>query len=155
MNFFCRMIKKPADATPHLMIAASVTLLVLFVTDRFNGAMNFVAHELTAAFILAAVCIYVYQTVVYCIDFAKSKRLIALTVLNVMGCAVGIYLFRLCYIDLTTEMVPHMLKETNKFVLLAFSLLTFSGSVITALVQRANKIRENREISINTRRQDV
>lgn len=58
------------DFLPHLNIALSLVMLVLFVTDRFNRAMNFINNDITKM-MLAVFCILVLiESVLY----ARRRR---------------------------------------------------------------------------------
>ena len=46
------------SALPHLNIALAVSLLVLFVTDRYNRAMAFINNDI-AKWMLAVLCVTV------------------------------------------------------------------------------------------------
>ena len=46
------------SALPHINIALAVSLLVLFVTDRYNRAMAFVNNDI-AKWMLAVLCVSV------------------------------------------------------------------------------------------------
>ena len=46
------------SALPHLNIALAVSLLVLFVTDRYNRAMAFINNDI-AKWMLAILCVSV------------------------------------------------------------------------------------------------
>ncbi|MBO5778108.1 MAG: hypothetical protein J6R82_00925 [Clostridia bacterium] len=60
---------------PHVNIALSITLLTLFVTDRFNRAMAFINNDI-AKWMLAVFCCTVFiEAVVYV--YTRRKAAIA------------------------------------------------------------------------------
>lgn len=52
------------SALPHLNISLSVSLLVLFVTDRYNRAMAFINNDI-AKWMLAALCVSVITSSIW------------------------------------------------------------------------------------------
>ena len=52
------IIRCLCSALPHINIALAVSLLVLFVTDRYNRAMAFINNDI-AKWMLAVLCVTV------------------------------------------------------------------------------------------------
>ena len=52
------------SALPHINIALAVSLLVLFVTDRYNRAMAFINNDI-AKWMLAVLCVSVIASSVW------------------------------------------------------------------------------------------
>lgn len=58
------LVKLFFTVLPHINIALAVTLLTLFVTDRFNRAMAFINNDITK-WMLAVFCITVVIEAIY------------------------------------------------------------------------------------------
>ncbi len=143
------VLKRPAELTPHIIIITSTVFLTLFVTDRFNGAMNFIAHDLTEKMIITCALIYVYQTVVFILDFGSKRRLLSLLLLCALSAFIAVYLLMICVRDLNVDASRLMLLEYNKFLLMIYSLLSVASSVRVIMVQRAYKMSCNRRSGRN------
>ena len=60
---------------PHVNIALSVTLLTLFVTDRFNRAMAFINNDITKWMLAVFCCTVFIEAVVHA--YARRKAALA------------------------------------------------------------------------------
>ena len=60
------------SALPHINIALAVSLLVLFVTDRYNRAMAFINNDI-AKWILAVFCVTVFVSSIWQIVFQRKQ----------------------------------------------------------------------------------
>ncbi len=141
------LLKRPAELTPHAVIITSLIFITLFVTDRFNGAMNFVSHHLTESMFVICAIIFLYQTVVFFADFAKNKKVFVLVALSIVISLVGVYLAAVCIRDLNVEESPLMRYDYNKFLLCFYSVLSAIISFLVINIQRAYKMACNRKRS--------
>ncbi len=60
------------SALPHINIALAVSLLVLFVTDRYNRAMAFINNDI-AKWMLAVFCVTVFVSSIWQIVFQRKQ----------------------------------------------------------------------------------
>ena len=61
------------SALPHINIALAVSLLVLFVTDRYNRAMAFINNDI-AKWMLAVLCVTVVASSIWQIVMQRRQR---------------------------------------------------------------------------------
>ena len=144
MKTLISVLKKSLDITPHLIIITSTLLLTLWVTDRFNGAMHFIAHDMTSWLVIIVAAVFAFQSAVYLAGTdSKGARLVYKTV-AVLGCVIAIYLMTVCLTDLSSGTVPLMLKDSNKFALLGYCIVSVMSSALVAITVRKEKINANR-----------
>lgn len=60
------------SALPHINIALSISLLVLFVTDRYNRAMAFINNDI-AKWMLAVLCVSVVISSVWQVVMQRKQ----------------------------------------------------------------------------------
>lgn len=147
MSDFCSIIKRPAELTPHATIITSLILITLFVTDRFNGAMHFIDHDLTSSMMIICAAVFLYQTIVFFIDFRKKRKLVLLLLASAVTAILGLYLLAVCARDLLVDAKRLMLLDYNKFSLLGYAVLSIVTSFCVINVQRAFKRDYNRKNS--------
>lgn len=137
-------LKKPLDITPHLIIITSTLLLTLWVTDRFNGAMHFIAHDMTSWLVILAAAVFAFQSAIYLSGTDSKGARLVYKIITVLGCVIAIYLMTVCLTDLTSGAAPLMLRDSNKFALLGYCIISVFCSALTAVTRRREKIDANR-----------
>lgn len=60
------------SALPHLNISLSISLLVLFVTDRYNRAMAFINNDI-AKWMLAVLCVSVIASSIWQVVYQRRQ----------------------------------------------------------------------------------
>ena len=65
------------SALPHINIALSISLLVLFVTDRYNRAMAFINNDI-AKWMLAVLCVSVVISSIWQVVMQRKQAKISL-----------------------------------------------------------------------------
>ena len=138
-------LKKILSVTPHYLIVTALLFLTLFITDRFNGAMNFIAHDLTETLIIISGLICWLQALILALGYYKNGKALLAIIISTVAALVGVYLTAICTIDLCLDISRHMLREEYKFTLLAFIILLIASSVAAAAVRRAEIARINEE----------
>ena len=136
-------IKKVLSLTPHCIIILSLLFLTLFITDRFNGAMNFIAHDLTESLIIVSAIICFVQTAAFAAGYFENRKNRFWVIFAVLTFALAAYLLTICSIDIILDGSRYMLREANKFALLAYIIASFASSITVATIRRAEIKKEN------------
>lgn len=138
-----RYFKAVVAFLPHLVIAMSITLLTLSITDHFNTAMAFINHSMTKGLIVIyclislSVCLSVF---VRCI----GKNLYR-AVLPLVCTLMAVAMLTAVFYDWTYPREILFAKDSGKVLIFVNTLISLANAVYTAVFNRRATCRKHRK----------
>lgn len=138
-----RFFKGVGAFLPHLIIAMSVTLLTLSITDHYNTAMAFINHPMTKLLLLIygllslAVCV---MMIVYSMEHGLQKALLPL----ICTVASAVLLTALFYDQLYPRDILFV-RDFGKTLIFVNTMVSLVNAAYTAKVRRNAAMRSYRK----------
>lgn len=124
---------------PHLVIAVSVTLLTLSITDRFNTAMAFINHPMTKGLIL----FYCIISLIVCVNLLIRRlgRTVAGLVPSLVCVLVNVSMLTALLYDRINPAQILFARDLGKNLIMLNTVVSLVHSAYTAAINRSIAMR--------------